>query len=463
MLQVAPPVLVLVGRPNVGKSTLFNRLTGSRDALVADFPGLTRDRQYGRGRFERRSFIVVDTGGLMPDEADPLALLAEEQAGIALAEADRILFLVDARAGMLPTDRAIAERLRGLGRPVTVVANKAEGLPRAELAEFHALGFGEPISLSAERGDGVAPLLRELFADLPETEDALSGDRVRVAVIGRPNAGKSTLANRLLGENRLLTADLPGTTRDAVHVQFEYHGRTFELIDTAGIRRRGKVDEMLEKLSIVKALQAIEQSQVVIALIDARGEIAAQDARLLGLAARYGRAMVLAINKWDGLDPDDRNRVRQEVDYRMPFLDFVPVHYVSALHGSGLSGLMRDVLRAHASNTAELPTPKLTRVLEQAVERHQPPAVLGRRIRLRYAHQGGHNPPLVIVHGNQTERLPDSYRRYLANTFRDAFNLCGVPLKLEFKTGENPFKGRRNELTERQRLKRRRMMAHVKR
>jgi GTP-binding protein len=457
------PVFALVGRPNVGKSTLFNRLTGTRDALVADFPGLTRDRQYGRGVFEGRRFIVVDTGGLSPESADALAALAEQQARVAIEDADQVFFLVDARAGLLPSDRDIAEYLRKLNRPVKLVANKAEGMSKATVADFFALGLGEPWVISAEHGDGIGALMREALAGM-QAEPADDDDGViRVAVVGRPNAGKSTLVNRLLGEDRVLSSDQPGTTRDAISVHFEWDGRRFELIDTAGIRRRARVTGVIEKFSIVKALQAIERAHVAIAMVDAREEIGVQDARLMGLVAHYGRAMVLAVNKWDSLPGDQRKSVREAVDFKLPFLDYVPLEFISALHGSGLRELMEDVVRAYEATTRELPTPELNRVLEQAVERHAPHAVLGRRIKLRYAHQSGRNPPAIMIHGNQTEKIKDSYKSYLANVFREAFKLTGVPLRLEFKTGDNPFKGRKNELTGRQVKKRKRLIERGRR
>lgn len=461
LIEKAPlPVLVLVGRPNVGKSTLFNRLTQTRDALVYDLPGLTRDRQYGQGRFEGRNFIVVDTGGLSPDENDALAMLAEEQAQIALEEADRIFFLVDAEAGCLPDDEAIARRLRKLGKPVTLLVNKAEGKPVVRtISEFHTLGLGEPRPVSAERGDGITTVLREQLAGFPESAEFFSEDGViRVAIVGRPNAGKSTLVNRLVGEDRVLTADVAGTTRDAIRVRFERDGHQFELIDTAGIRRRSRVSEVVEKFSIVKALQAIEDAHVVVIVTDAHEEIATHDAKLMGLVAQRGRALVLAINKWDHLDDDKRAWIKSEVDFRLPFLDFVTPHFISALHGSGLRELMEEVVVAYESTTMDIPTPELTRALEAAVDRHSPPAVLGRRIKLRYAHQTGTNPIRILVHGNQTEKLPLSYHRYLVNEFRAAFQLKGVPILIEFKTGENPFKDKKNVLTNRQLKKRRRTL-----
>lgn len=456
--------LVLVGRPNVGKSTLFNRLTGTRAALVADYAGLTRDRQYGTGRFEDRAFVVVDTGGLMPESRDPLAALAEDQAELALQEADHVLFLVDGRAGCHSSDEAIAQRLRRLDKPLHLLVNKAEGQTRGTLSgDFYRLGLGEPTPISAEHGDGIGTLMRRLLADVaPSPEEPVDDGRIRVAVVGRPNVGKSTLVNRLLGEERVLAADLPGTTRDAIEVAFETEGRHFTLIDTAGIRRRSRVHETVEKFSIVKTLDAIEQAHVVIAVVDAHSDIGEQDARLMGLVAARGRALVLAVNKWDGLESDAREQVRYQVKLKLPFLEFCPLHFISARHGSGVGVLMRDVIDAADATMRDLPTPVLTRELEAAVARHAPPAVVGRRIKLRYAHQGGRNPIRIIIHGNQTERLPNVYKRYLANHFREALQLKGVPLVLEFKTGDNPFKGRRNELSGRQIKKKQRLMRHVR-
>ena len=456
-MQGGLPVLVLVGRPNVGKSTLFNRLTGTRDALVADFPGLTRDRQYGYGKFEERRFVVVDTGGLMPESADPLAVLAEEQAQIALEDADHIFFLTDVQSGLHGSDGEIARLLRKTGKPIHLLVNKSEGLNRATAAgDFYALGLGEPIPVSAQHGDGIATLLRALLADVAPSEELLGDDEVRVAIVGRPNVGKSTLVNRLIGEERVVAADQPGTTRDAIRVPFEYDGKPFVLIDTAGVRRRARVEEVIEKFSVIKTLQAVEQAHVVIVVVDAQHDIGEQDARIMGLVAERGRAMVLAVNKWDHLAPDQREQVRYQVTLKMPYLDYVPVHFIAARHGSGLGELMIDVQRAFEGATVEMPTPELTRILERSVEAHNPPAVLGRRIKLRYAHQAGRNPPIVMIHGNQTDKLPVAYRRYLVNEFRAAFKLRGVPLQVTFKTGDNPFKGKKNQLTGRQLKKRKR-------
>ena len=459
------PLIVLVGRPNVGKSTLFNRLTGTRDALVADLPGLTRDRQYGYAQFDNKHFIVVDTGGLMPESADALAVLAEEQAQIALEEADHVLFMVDAQKGRLGADESIARHLRKLKKPVTLVVNKAEGQTRSNAgADFYTLGYGEPAAISAEHGDGVHALLSGLLKEFPENTApvAESDGTIRVAIIGRPNVGKSTLINRLLGEERVLAADQPGTTRDSIAVPFEYDGRKFTLIDTAGIRRRSKVSEVIEKFSIVKTLQAIERAHVVIAMVDAQNDIGEQDARLMGLVALRGRALMLAVNKWDGLDAGAREKVRYQVTLKMPFLDYAPLHFISARHGSGLGELMQDVQDCYEATMREIPTPELTRGLEKAVEGNPPPAVMGRRIKLRYAHQGGNNPPVIVIHGNQTDKVPTHYKRYLANQFRAMFKLKGVPLAMVFKTGDNPFKDKKNELTPRQTKKKQRLMSRVK-
>lgn len=441
------PVLALVGRPNVGKSTLFNRLTGTRDALVADLAGLTRDRQYGFAEFQGRRFVVVDTGGLSPEDKDPLAALAEEQARLAISDADRVLFLTDGRGGIAGSDQEIARYLRRLGKPIDLLVNKTEGLSAAATAEFHGLGLGEPRPISAEHGQGVPAMLQAVLADLPmvEAEDEDDSDELRVAIIGRPNVGKSTLVNRLLGEERVLAADYPGTTRDSIQVSFEYDGRPYELIDTAGVRRRAKVRDVVEKFSVIKTLQAIERAHVVIAMVDARSEIGNQDARLMGLAAERGRAMILAVNKWDSLPNYDREEAKRAIETRLPFLDYVPIHFISALHGSGLREVMRDVDRVHASAMCELPTPELNKLLEKAVARHAPPAILGRRIKLRYAHQGGRNPPRVVIHGNQTDKLNEPYRRYLINRIREHFKLVGVPLALEFKNSDNPYADRGNK------------------
>lgn len=460
------PVVALVGRPNVGKSTLFNLLTRTRDALVADLPGLTRDRQYGFGRMGPIPYIVVDTGGLSGTQ-DELDGLMARQTLRALDEADVVLFMVDAREGLTASDEQVADLLRRRGRPVRLVVNKAEGQAAAIVAaEFHRLGIGEPVVISSAHGDNVRPLMDEVLAEFPGADETDAPERamdaVRVAVIGRPNVGKSTLINRMVGEDRLVAFDQPGTTRDAVEVPFERDGERYLLVDTAGVRRRARVSETIEKFSIIKTLGAIDAASVVIAVLDARDGVTEQDASLLGLAAERGRAMVIAVNKWDGLPPDQRDAVRRQLDLKLPFVDYAPVQFISALHGTGVGDLFGLVDGSHAAAHRTLPTPELTRTLQDAVTAHQPPLARGRRIKLRYAHQGGRNPPVIVVHGSQAELLPASYQRYLANTFRKVFRLQGTPVRIELRSGDNPYAGRRNTLTPRQERKRDRMMRHVK-
>jgi GTP-binding protein len=461
------PVVALVGRPNVGKSTLFNFLTRTRDALVADMPGLTRDRNYGYGKVGSIPYVVVDTGGLVID-AQGVEQQMVKQALRAVEEADRVLFLVDSRSGVTPDDHYIAQTLRKLNKKVLLVANKAEGVDSATAgADFYSLGLGEPRAISAQHGDNVRTLMDEALEgiELPEGAAAAGGqDDVRVAVIGRPNVGKSTLINRLLGEERLISFDQPGTTRDAVFVPFERDGQTYTLIDTAGVRRRARVEEAIEKFSVIKALQAVDSANVVIGVIDAHDAVTEQDATLFGMVAERGRALLIAVNKWDGIPSDKRDEIRAGLDLRLPFLDFAPVHFISALHGTGVGELMRAVKHAYDASMREMATPELTRVLETAMEQHQPPLVRGRRIKLRYAHQGGRNPPVIVVHGNQIQHVPDAYKRYLANVFRKNFRLEGTPVRVQFRTDDNPFKGKRNPLTPRQRRteQRRAKRAHKK-
>jgi GTP-binding protein len=452
------PVVALVGRPNVGKSTLFNALTGTRDALVADIPGLTRDRKYGYGRAEPHHFIVIDTGGLVETPRGMHELMARQTAR-AIEEADRIVFLVDGQSGLDAADRFVADVLRRSGKPVIVAVNKCEDRdPGVVSAEFHGFGFGEPVTISAAHRRGIDDLVEVALAGIePAAAAADEPERViRVCVVGRPNVGKSTLINRLVGDDRLITFDQPGTTRDAVHVPFERDGVHYELIDTAGVRRRARVDEGLEKWSVIKTLQAIEVAHVVICVVDARDAVAEQDATLFGLAAERGRALVIAVNKWDHVEPGQRDAIRDQVAQRLRFLDFAPVHYISALHGSGVGTLMDAVRAAYVAAMREMPTPELTRVLEAAIRQHQPPLVRGRRIRLRYAHQGGRNPPVIVVHGAQAERTPEDYRRYLMNCFREAFRLDGTPVRVDLRSEVNPFAKRREKLTPRQRRTRER-------
>ena len=448
------PVVALVGRPNVGKSTLFNALTGTRDALVSDIPGLTRDRKYGYGRSEPHRFIVVDTGGLVETPRGLLQLMAQ-QTQRAIEEADQVVFLVDGQSGLDASDRFVADVLRRSGKPVTVAVNKCEGRDAAiAVAEFHGFGFGEPVALSAAHRQGIDDLMEQVFAGrapVVAEEDAAADRAIRVCVVGRPNVGKSTLINRLLGEERLITFDQPGTTRDAVHVPFERDGQHYVLIDTAGVRRRSRIDEKLERWSVIKTLQAIDRSNVVVGVLDARETVSEQDATLLGIVADRGRALVIAVNKWDHVSPQQRDEIRAQLDQRLRFLDFAPLHFISALHGSGVGELMDSVRAAHAAAMREMPTPELTRVLEAAMKQHQPPLVRGRRIRLRYAHQGGRNPPIIVIHGAQAERTPEDYRRYLMNCFRQSFKLFGTPVRVDFRSEDNPFAARRNKLTPRQR------------
>ena len=458
------PVVAIVGRPNVGKSTLFNRLTRTRDALVADYPGLTRDRQYGFGRVGPGPYLVIDTGGLS-GEGDGVDALMADQVERAIDEADLALFLVDARDGLTSGDEEIAMWLRRRGTRVQLVINKAEGLDADLIAsDFHRLGLAEPAVVSAAHGDRVNALMEDVFAELPASDtEADTEDRgITIAVAGRPNVGKSTLINRIVGEERVVAFDQPGTTRDSIAVPFERDGQPYTLIDTAGVRRRARVSEAIEKFSIVKALQAIDRADVVISVLDAQEGITEQDVSLLGLVVERGRALVVAVNKWDGLGHDQRRHVREAIERRLPFLDFAKKHTISALHGSGVGDLFGDVRRAYRAATVDLTASRLTRALESALEAHPPPLVRRRRIRLRYAHQGGRNPPVIVIHGSQTDRVPDSYRRYLINHFRRTFKLAGTPIRLKFRTGENPFAGRRNTLTPRQQRKRERLMKKVK-
>ncbi len=466
------PVIALIGRPNVGKSTLFNRLTRSRDALVADYPGLTRDRKYGFGKLGPIPYLVIDTGGVAGGE-EGIEEAMVEQTIVALQEADIAIIMVDGRSGLTAADEHVAELARKHAKKTWLAVNKAEGLDEAIAnGEFHKLGMGDPIAVSAAHGDRISAMMDAILepfddreakeADAAEEQVDDEDRELRIAVIGRPNVGKSTLANRMLGEDRLVVFDQPGTTRDSVSVPFERNDRKYILIDTAGIRRKARVHEAIEKFSIVKALQAIEQAEVVIAVLDAQEGVTEQDVSLLGLVMERGRALVVVTNKWDGLSSDQRKKVRDDLERRLPFLDFAERITISALHGTAVGDLLPAVERAFNAAMRDMSTTELTRELEAAVIAHPPPLIRGRRIKLRYAHQGGRNPPVIVIHGNQTEKVPESFRRYLINRFRKAFKLKGTPVRLAFRTGKNPFEGRRNVLTPRQERKRKRLMKKVK-
>lgn len=436
------PIVAIVGRPNVGKSTLFNRLTRSRDAIVADVPGLTRDRHYGRGRLGEKPYLVVDTGGFEPVAKTGIYYEMARQTRQAVDEADAVLFVVDGRAGLAPQDRAVANELRKTGRRIFLVVNKAEGMrPGIAEAEFHALGIGEPLPVSAAHGDNVGDLMDIVLADFPNARDAGPADdrHPRIAVVGRPNVGKSTLVNALLGEERVIVFDQPGTTRDSIYVEFERGRRRYTLIDTAGLRRRGRVVEVPEKFSMVKTLQAIEDANVVILVLDARQDIAEQDAHVASFVLEAGRALVVAVNKWERLPAEERDQVKRTLQRKLEFLGFARLHFISALEGRGVEPLMKSVDDAYAAAMARIPTPRLSRVLAQAVMQQPPPRAGMNRPKLRYAHQGGVNPPRIVIHGNALGRVPDSYRRYLERFFRDAFKLQGTPLRIEFRTGTNPY------------------------
>lgn len=436
------PTLVLVGRPNVGKSTLFNRLTRSRDALVADKPGLTRDRQYGMGRAGDREFFVVDTGGFEPGVRTGIVAEMARQAEAAIAEADVLLFLVDGRTGLTPNDKQIADTLRRAGRPVYLAVNKGEGMVRETFsAEFHELGFGQPYVISGAHGEGVRQLMDLILDGFPVESDEGAGEEKgpRVAIVGRPNVGKSTLINALLGNDRVISFDMPGTTRDAIEVPFERNGKAYTLIDTAGLRRRGKVFEAIEKFSVIKTLQAVEKANVVVMVLDAAQDISDQDAHIAGFVLDTGRALVLAVNKWDQVDAYRRDRVKADIERKLYFLGFARHHYISALRSEGIGPLLKSVDLAYAAAMMKLPTPKLTRTLLDAVSRQQPPRQGIFRPKMRYAHQGGQNPPVIVIHGNALEHISEAYRRYLERTFMEVFKLQGTPLRIEFRTARNPY------------------------
>lgn len=484
------PVIALVGRPNVGKSTLFNRLTRTRDALVADFPGLTRDRKYGKASLQGHEYLVIDTGGIDGAE-DGVENRMAEQSLQAIEEADIVLFLVDARSGLMPADYAIAQHLRSRQKPTFLVVNKIDGLDSdAATSEFYELGLGQLHPIAAAHGRGVTALITEVlspifnFSEQTEFDDqaevaaseeetlseeqaqddvqALIDRPIKVAIVGRPNVGKSTLTNRILGEDRVVVYDMPGTTRDSIYIPMQRDDREYILIDTAGVRKRGKVTETVEKFSVIKTLQAIEDANVVLLVIDAREGIADQDLSLLGFIINSGRSLVVVVNKWDGLSQEIKEQVKSTLDERLDFVDFARIHFISALHGSGVGNLFDSIQEAYQCATKRVNTALLTRIMQMAQDDHQPPLVRGRRVKLKYAHAGGYNPPIVVVHGNQVKDLPDSYKRYLMNYFRRSLKIMGTPIRVQFKESENPFADRRNKLTPTQQRKRRRLMQHVK-
>jgi GTP-binding protein len=439
------PTVVIVGRPNVGKSTLFNRLTRTREAIVVDAPGITRDRHYGEGRVGNKPYLVVDTGGFEPVTKEGIYHQMARQTRQAVDEADVVLFIVDARAGLTAQDREIGEELRRSGRKIWIIVNKAEGMKSAmSTAEFHALGLGEPLAISAAHGEYVSDLMDLVLEEFPapdrDKED--ESKHPRIAIVGRPNVGKSTLVNALLGEERVVVFDLPGTTRDSISIDFEREGKRYTLVDTAGMRKRGKVDEAVEKFSVIKTLQSIADANIAILVLDARQEISEQDAHIAGFILEEGRALVVAVNKWEGLDEGERDQIKRDAARKLNFLNFARFHFISALEGQGIGALLRSADEAYAAAMAELATPRLTRALMMAVQQQQPPRAGMVRPKMRYAHQGGSNPPRIIVHGTALESVPDSYRRYLERFFRDVFKLTGTPLRVEFKTGRNPFANR---------------------
>lgn len=493
------PVIALVGRPNVGKSTLFNRLTRTRDALVADFPGLTRDRKYGQAHLNGYDFLVIDTGGIDGSEEGVEEKMASQSLQ-AIEEADIVLFLVDARAGLMPADVNLAQYLRQCQRKtIILVANKIDGIDAdAHCAEFYQLGLGEVHQIAASQGRGVNYLIEQLLVPFVEKEaidvqqneqeennindvfvatseeEAIQVDdilaqqqrerakNIKIAIVGRPNVGKSTLTNRILGEERVVVYDMPGTTRDSIYIPMERDGQDYTLIDTAGVRKRGKVHQTVEKFSVIKTLQAIEDANVVLLIIDAREGIADQDLSLLAFILNAGKSLVVVVNKWDGLNQEVKDQVKSELDRRLGFLDFARVHFISALHGSGVGNLFSSIKEAYACATQKMTTSMLTRILQMATDEHQPPLVQGRRIKLKYAHPGGYNPPIIVIHGNQMDKLPESYKRYLSNYLRKSLRMVGTPIRLLFQDGENPFAGRRNKLTPNQLRKRKRLIKFIK-
>ncbi|EGA67296.1 ribosome biogenesis GTPase Der [Vibrio brasiliensis] len=488
------PVVALVGRPNVGKSTLFNRLTRTRDALVADFPGLTRDRKYGQAKLGEHEFIVIDTGGIDGTEEGVETKMAQQSLA-AIDEADVVLFMVDGRAGLTAADEAIASHLRKIEKPSMLVVNKVDGIDAdAASAEFWQLGVENMYQIAAAHGRGVTALIdlalnpfaeklmEETSGEIEDLTDFIDEDEkldyseeeaeeefkrlqdqpIKLAIIGRPNVGKSTLTNRILGEERVVVYDMPGTTRDSIYIPMERDGREYVLIDTAGVRRRTRINETVEKFSVVKTLKAVEDANVVMLVIDARENISDQDLSLLGFALNAGRSIVIAVNKWDGLDMDVKEQVKKELDRRLGFVDFARIHFISALHGTGVGHLFESVQEAYKSATTRVGTSVLTRIMKMATDDHQPPLVRGRRVKLKYAHAGGYNPPIVVIHGNQVNELPDSYKRYLMNYYRKSLEIMGTPIRIQFQNSDNPFEGKSNKMTLSQERKRKRLMSMMK-
>lgn len=435
------PVVAIVGRPNVGKSTLFNRLTRTRDALISEYPGTTRDRQFGEVRLDGRHFIIIDTGGIT-EEVDEIGKLITQQAMQAIEDADKVLFVVDGKAGITPEDRMIAKSLRRTGKEIILAVNKTEGLdPNISVTDAYELGIKTPVPIAAVHGTGTTKLMEALFPDVIENDEAQDAKMygVKLAIVGRPNVGKSTLTNRMLGEDRVIVHDMAGTTRDSIYIPLERFDKRYTLIDTAGIRKRKKVSEVPEKFSVVKTLQAIENSYVVLYVIDARLGVSEQDLKLLGFILDCGKALVIAVNKWDDMSEDDREHARATIDRHLDFVKFARVHFISALHGSGVGNLFDSINEAYESATKKLSTPVLTRLLEKAILAHSPPLVHGRRVKLRYAHAGGHNPPIIVIHGNQVNELPESYRKFLSHYFITKLNLYGTPVQIQFKANLNPY------------------------
>ena len=489
------PVVALVGRPNVGKSTLFNRLTRTRDALVADFPGLTRDRKYGQAKLGEHEFIVIDTGGIDGTEEGVETKMAEQSLA-AIDEADVVLFMVDGRAGLTPADIAISNHLRKIEKPSMLVVNKVDGIDAdAASADFWQLGVEQMYQIAAAHGRGVGALIdralnpfaekmaEEANGEIEDLTDFIDEDEekldyteeeaeeefkrlqdqpIKLAIIGRPNVGKSTLTNRILGEERVVVYDMPGTTRDSIYIPMERDDREYVLIDTAGVRRRKRINETVEKFSVVKTLKAVEDANVVLLIIDARENISDQDLSLLGFALNAGRSIVIAVNKWDGLESDVKEHVKKELDRRLGFVDFARIHFISALHGTGVGHLFESVQEAYKSATTRVGTSVLTRIMKMATEDHQPPLVRGRRVKLKYAHAGGYNPPIVVIHGNQVNELPDSYKRYLMNYYRKSLEIMGTPIRIQFQSSENPFEGKSNKMTLSHERKRKRLVGMMK-